>query len=154
MKNLYKLKERPEETGKPAPALVAAGCRFTGEIRTEADVVVEGELSGKIQVGGRLIIRPGGTTRSDQAECRNAEIYGLFEGTLKVTEHLTIHEKGRVYGDIQVSHISIETGGYFDGNCVTFTEKSSASGNEPAERPSAGTGMPDPDPEKDKKIKK
>ena len=123
MRNLYKLKGRPEETGQTAPALVAAGCRFTGEIRAEADVVVEGELSGKIQVGGRLIVRAAGMVRSEDAECRIAEIFGLFEGTLEVTEHLTIHEKGRVRGNIKVEKISIDTGGHFDGNCVSFSEE-------------------------------
>lgn len=117
MKNVYK-----ESCGAPMPAIVATDCCIKGEIDTKSDIIVEGMLIGKLEIEGKLIIRSSGTVRSDNTECRMADIYGLFEGTLKVTEQLTIHEKGKVQGNIKVGNISIEMGGYFEGNCTFLDE--------------------------------
>lgn len=154
MKNPYKLRERQEDAEMTGPAIIGLGCSFTGRLETKTDIVVEGELAGPLQVGGRLIIRSGGCVRSENAECQNAEIHGLFEGTLKVIEHLTIREEGRIKGDIQVGCISIETGGHFDGNCVTSPESRSVFAARPVlieteEAETSGNVQP-----KDKKIKK
>lgn len=154
MKNPYKLRERPEETEAIGPAIIGFGCCFTGKVETKTDIVVEGELNGPLQIGGRLIVRSGGFVRSEGAECQNAEIFGLFEGTLKVTEHLTIREKGRIKGEIQVGGISIETGGHFDGNCVTAAESRSLFADRPGLMKAEEAEIPENVQLKDKKIKK
>ena len=154
MKNPYKLREHPKGTEATGPAIIGFGCCFTGKVETKTDIVVEGELDGTLQIGGRLIVRSGGSVRSESAECQNAEIFGLFEGTLKVTEHLTIREKGRIKGEIQVGGIEIETGGYFDGNCVTAAESCSIFADRPGLIKAEEVEIPENVQQKEKKIKK
>lgn len=128
MKKFYKSVEHSDIPSKfSGPTIINAGCQFTGNLDTEADVLVEGEFVGQLRVGGKLIIRPNGIVRSENAECSHTEIYGLFEGSLKVTENLVVYETGCMKGEINVGCcFTILAGGCFDGNCVMHSRESAA----------------------------
>lgn len=59
MLNFNKSREGLEEVSVSlAPTLISGSVHCRGHLSGNADVVVEGEFSGTIRIGGRLIIRP------------------------------------------------------------------------------------------------
>lgn len=131
MLNFSKTKEEQEGVSMPAsPTLIGASVHCEGHLSGNGDVVIDGKFSGTVQIGGRLIIRPGGCICSEGVECRTADISGLAEGPFTVKETLHIREQGVLAGDVCVAGIKIEEGGKFNGSCTTLS-----SGNQPCAEP-------------------
>lgn len=101
--------------------LVGAGSVFRGEMSLDHDVRIDGEFYGTLRIGGRLVVGAEGKICVDHAECGNADISGLAEGTLTVSGLLQIRSVGRVNSDIAVGKLSIEPGGQYNGKCTTVT---------------------------------
>ena len=120
MLNFNKSREGLEKVSVSlAPTLISGSVHCRGHLSGNADVVVEGEFSGTIRIGGRLIIRPGGRVHSEGIECRIADISGEADGIFYISELLYIRQRGVVSGDVAVGGIRIEEGGAFNGNCKT-----------------------------------
>lgn len=84
-----------------AKTVLAAGTRFVGQLTAEGDVQIDGRFEGgPLQVSGRLTVGAGGHVEAVQAEVAEAEVLGLFRGTLKAREIVRLHSTGRVLGDI------------------------------------------------------
>ena len=124
--------EMPEVVPAPSPSAAcsssvpvertAVGAGSLMEVK--GDLHIDGEISGRLHVQGRLIVGRTGIIHSEGVECSVGEISGSFEGALTATELLTIHAGGHVTGDISVKDIVIEKGGRFDGRCQYFSPKS------------------------------
>lgn len=122
MLNFNKSREGREEVSVSlSPTLIGGPVHCRGHLSGDADVVVEGAFSGTIRIGGRLIVRPGGSVRSDGIECRIADISGEAHGAFSISGLLHIREQGILCGDVTVGGIRIEEGGVFNGNCKTVT---------------------------------
>ena len=122
MLNFNKSREGQEEVSVSlSPTLIGGSIHCKGHLSGNADVVVEGKFSGTIRIGGRLIVRPGGSVRSEGIECRIADISGEAHGIFYISELLHIREQGTLCGDVTVAGIRIEEGGAFNGNCKTVT---------------------------------
>lgn len=84
-----------------AKTVLAAGTRFVGQLIAEGDVQIEGRFEGgPLTIGGKLTVAAGGHVEAVQAEVGEAEVLGLFRGTLKAREIVRLHASGRVLGDI------------------------------------------------------
>lgn len=84
-----------------AKTVLAAGTRFSGQLVAEGDVQIEGRFEGgSLKVGGRLTVSAQGHVEATQAEVVEAEVLGLFRGTLKARDVVRLHSTGRVLGDI------------------------------------------------------
>ncbi|MBL9008698.1 MAG: polymer-forming cytoskeletal protein [Myxococcales bacterium] len=84
-----------------AKTVLAAGTRFSGQLVAEGDVQIEGRFEGgPLKVGGRLTVSAQGHVEATQAEVVEAEVLGLFRGTLKARDVVRLHSTGRVLGDI------------------------------------------------------
>lgn len=84
-----------------AKTVLAAGTRFVGQLTAEGDVQIDGRFEGgPLNVTGRLIVGAEGRVEAAQAEVGEAEVLGVFRGTLKARERVRLHSTGRVLGDI------------------------------------------------------
>ena len=104
--------------------LIAKGTRITGDILSDGDLRIDGEIAGNLETKGRLVI--GATGRMDgEIRCKSCEISGIHIGKLFVNELLSLKASSHVTGDIVTGKLSIEPGAYFSGTCTMSDESSS-----------------------------
>ena len=107
--------------------LIAKGTRITGDIISDGDIRIDGELSGNLDTKGRLVVGASGRLTGD-ISCKSCEIAGTYKGKLNIAELLSLKASSNVSGDIVTGKLSIEPGAYFAGTCTMSDEPAN---NEP-----------------------
>lgn len=107
--------------------LIAKGTRITGDIISDGDVRIDGEVLGNLDTKGRLVIGISGRL-DGEIRCKSCEIAGTHKGSLFITEMLSLKASSNVSGDIVTGKLSIEPGAYFAGKC-TMGEESDENGS-------------------------
>ncbi len=105
-----------------------------GNIISQADFRLDGQLKGDFTSKGKLVIGPAGSVIGN-ITCVNLDVEGAFQGKIIVEETLSIKATARINGDVVCGKLSIEPGAEFNATCVMKTNQKS---NEPAklqERP-------------------
>jgi cytoskeletal protein CcmA (bactofilin family) len=96
---------------------VGYGITLTGEVSDCDRLVIYGKVNAKLQNVKFLQISDSGKFNGS-ASIDQAEISGVFEGELKVSNNITITSTGRVNGKITYGSIEIRPGGKFTGEIV------------------------------------
>jgi len=121
----------PQPAREPAPTVETPAARpvggkslarvgrtlsIKGELAGDEDLVVDGEFSGTIELGGHsLTVGAQGRVQAD-AHAREIVIEGTLRGKLRATERLVIARSGNVVGDLVAARVVIEDGAYFKGS--------------------------------------
>ena len=95
---------------------IVAGTSIEGEIISEWNIRIDGKVKGTVSTKGRLVIGPEGNIEGN-ITCSNADVEGVLEGTIKVSELLTLKSTAKLQGDIITAKLSIEPGAVFGGTC-------------------------------------
>ena len=103
--------------------LIAKGTNITGNITSDGDLRVDGEISGNLETKGRVVIGASGKIEGE-ISCKSSEIAGTHRGKLFVAELLSLKASSNVTGDIVTGKLSIEPGAYFSGTCTMSDETS------------------------------
>ncbi|MBN1926826.1 MAG: polymer-forming cytoskeletal protein [Prolixibacteraceae bacterium] len=96
--------------------LVAQTTSVKGDISTQSDIRIDGNLTGNLKTSGRLIIGPNGSVNGDVI-CKTAEIEGDLKGKIDVQELLSLKSTAKYQGEIITSQLLIEPGAVFSGTC-------------------------------------
>lgn len=96
------------------------GTIIKGDITSQADFRLDGELTGNFISKGKIVIGPAGVVNGD-IKCRNADIEGRFNGKIEVAELLNIKAKAHIVGEVVVGKLSVEPGAEFSASCVMKT---------------------------------
>jgi len=103
-------------TEMPSVNIIGAGTQVTGEIQSNGDFRIDGQLKGQITIKGKLVIGTSGKI-DGEVNCQNAEISGELIGKINVSELLTLKSTSRLNGDIITGKIAIEPDAQFTGTC-------------------------------------
>lgn len=95
---------------------IVEGTIINGNITAPNDIRIDGELIGKLDCKGRVIIGPQGKIEGE-INCINAIIEGTFSGNINVKELLSIKETGIITGDIITDKLMVQTGAVFNVSC-------------------------------------
>lgn len=95
---------------------ISGGTKFTGDIETNGDIRIDGELIGTIKSSGKVVIGESGKVEGE-INCQNSNISGSLKGKINVKELLSLQSSARINGDIETAKLSIEPGASFTGNC-------------------------------------
>ncbi len=106
--------------------LIAKGTNITGDLLSDGDIRIDGELTGNLETKGRLVIGASGRLEGD-VKCKSCEIAGTQKGKLFIEELLSLKASSAVSGEIITGKLSIEPGAFFAGTC---TMRDESSGNE------------------------
>lgn len=95
---------------------ITSGTEITGDINSNGDIRLDGYLNGNLNAKGKLVIGESGKV-TGTINCKNADIYGIVDGKVNISELLSLKATGRVTGDIITNRLAIEPGCIFTGNC-------------------------------------
>jgi cytoskeletal protein CcmA (bactofilin family) len=96
-------------------AIIGASMHIKGEIRSDEELMVDGEVEGVVESGSLLTIGRNGKVRAN-IRAREVVIFGSVKGNIEAIEKLAIREQGSLVGDIKTAGISIDDGAYFKGS--------------------------------------
>jgi len=108
-----------EKTQKPKVMeinVVAKNTAIIGDIISEGDFRIDGNLEGNIKTKGRVIIGVSGSVKG-KIDAVNSDIEGKFSGDLLVQETLTIKATAIISGDVVIGKLSVEPGATFNASC-------------------------------------
>lgn len=90
--------------------------RIVGEIESKSDFRIDGNLEGKVNTSGRVVVGKEGTVKGE-VHCGYADIVGNFNGNLFVNGLLTIKSDGIVEGQVTVGKLAVESGATLNAQC-------------------------------------
>lgn len=97
---------------------ICANTKIIGNIVTQHDIRIDGYLEGQIKTDGKLVIGESGKC-TGQAECKNVDISGAFDGVLKVTELASLKDKCVFTGELHSDQLSIEPSVRISGQLIS-----------------------------------
>lgn len=83
---------------------------------TETDFRLDGKIDGDVNCSGKIVVGPKGCVTGNIVSS-NAEILGLVEGSIRVSEKLVLKSTAVVQGDIFTKLLEIEPNARFNGAC-------------------------------------
>ena len=135
--------------------LIGEGTVIEGNLRTKANVRIEGRVEGDIECSGDVTIGRQGMACSN-ISARSVFNAGVIEGSVRVKEMLTIAKTGKVYGSIQVPVLHIDEGGILEGisrmEAIAENRRVEKSENRDADKPEVQTSANADKPAQNKLI--
>jgi cytoskeletal protein CcmA (bactofilin family) len=105
---------------------ILSGTEITGDIVSDSNLLIEGEIIGNVSCSGKVVIGTSGKIKGNLV-CVNAEVDGAMDGELTIENLLFLRSTARIKGDIQTLKLNIEEGAYFEGACVMKSPVSNTS---------------------------
>jgi len=98
------------------PNMIGPGTKIVGNIETNGDIRIDGNIEGNIISKGKVVIGNNGVVKGEIV-CSNAEVSGSVNGKMNVSELLSLKVTSKVNGDIKSGKLSIEPGALFSVTC-------------------------------------
>ncbi|MDN3566223.1 polymer-forming cytoskeletal protein [Paeniroseomonas aquatica] len=105
--------------------VVGRGISLQGTVTDAERLVVEGTVESEMIQAAELFVAPTGVFRGE-VQVEDAEIAGLFDGTVTARGSLTIRGTGKVNGTARYRKLAVEEGGQMSGRMEMLTEGSAA----------------------------
>jgi len=96
---------------------IVQGTEINGDLISDSNVLIDGEMNGNISCSGKVIIGSTGKVKGNLV-CVHGEIQGSVDGEVTVEGLLTLTSTARIQGDIQTAKLVIQEGAIFEGSCV------------------------------------
>jgi cytoskeletal protein CcmA (bactofilin family) len=114
-------KEKPDNS-----EIVVLGktTNFTGILKFETTVRIQGSFKGTIEASGALIVDKDATVEADHITVSSLTVYGSISGTVHAVDKVDMMSGAKVHGDVSASRLRIADGVLFEGKCkMTGVEK-------------------------------
>lgn len=96
--------------------LIASGTSVTGDIMSESGIRIDGQLKGKMNIKGKVVIGNPGQVNGD-ISCKQIEVSGLVNGNIHAVELVSLKSSAKINGEIVTKKLAIEPGAVFTGTC-------------------------------------
>jgi len=120
-------KDLDNELNGPAETVVGPSVKIQGDLNSEGNIKIEGQVSGKVKTSQSVFVIPGAKIAADVL-AGNAVIGGEIQGNLKIGGHLILQSTAKILGDISCQILRVEDGAQFSGKC-TMAGVVAANGN-------------------------
>jgi cytoskeletal protein CcmA (bactofilin family) len=97
--------------------LIGAGSEFSGTLRSETDIRIEGSYQGDIESKGMVVIGERGLAKSN-VNAREVTIAGKVYGDVHTSGKLTITATGQLHGHAHTPMLLVQEGGMLNGSCA------------------------------------
>lgn len=103
---------QPAKNGLPQRALIDAGLSVRGDLETDGELQIDGQIVGNVSCG-HLVIGKNGDVRGD-IRADEVVVRGKTEGVIRA-RRVMLQESARVMGNIFYERMSMEEGAQFIG---------------------------------------
>lgn len=135
----------PAHVAPAAPAsssTIGAGLKIRGDISGNSNLVIEGDVQGKVQMtNGRVTVAASGHVNAD-IEASEISIDGNVHGNLLATENVRLGATSHVQGSIRTRRIAIEDGARLRGKVEMIRASDSANSSASATQESSAATAP------------
>jgi len=97
--------------------LIAKGTTITGDIISEGDFRIEGNVKGNLKTPGKVVIGKTGVINGT-LKAANSDIEGKFSGKLIISDILSLKSSAHVEGEVEVGKLAVEPGSTFNATCI------------------------------------
>ena len=129
MRNRYQPIENPIQP-QSAETVIGSSLKIEGELKSQSDIRVDGEVSGTITTKGDVYVGQQANV-SASIQATNAFVSGRVTGDIAVTKQLTLEASARVKGNVTAGEIVITKGAQFNGQCTMTSAEAEAKAGEP-----------------------
>lgn len=112
-----KKKESSPATPSTSINVIGVDTIVEGNIISKGDIRIDGQLKGSIKTSAKMVLGSSGKIEGD-VDAKSADISGVVNGNLNVSDILYLKQSSKVYGDIKTGKLVVESGGEFNGKCV------------------------------------
>lgn len=96
--------------------LIANGTNVTGDVKSDSGIRVDGQLKGKMNIKGKVVIGNPGLVDGDIV-CKQIEVSGQVNGNIQAAELVSLKSSAKINGEIVTRKLAIEPGAVFTGTC-------------------------------------
>jgi cytoskeletal protein CcmA (bactofilin family) len=114
------------EAGEKRVLQLGKGISIQGSVTEAERIVIEGTMESQLLQCQELAISHSGVFKGE-VQVEDADIAGVFDGTLTATGSLIIRATGRVLGVARSRRLSVEDGGQLTGRMEMITEAPASS---------------------------
>ena len=101
----------------PAETVVGPSVKIQGDLNSEGNIKIEGQVTGKVKTSQSVFVVPGAIIAADVL-AGNAVVGGEVQGNLKISGHLILQSTAKILGDITCQILRVEDGAQFSGKCI------------------------------------
>lgn len=122
--------------------VLGANTSFTGEVKSAANVRIDGHMDGDIASEGNILIGETARVAGNLTAKREVRISGAVRGNINATK-IHLSRTGKVWGDLHAAYIVVDDGAYVDGKLHMVGHPAHAEGFEGSTLNSAALPAPE-----------
>jgi cytoskeletal protein CcmA (bactofilin family) len=114
---MFKQTKDLKSSGEQAGTIIGEGTHFSGTLRADTTVVVNGTYEGGLQTAEGVIIGKSGVVNGDLL-ATSVLVEGRVKGNVTARDRVELRTGSRLEGDVHARSFMIEDGVFFQGNCM------------------------------------
>ncbi len=96
------------------PTVFGKSMRIVGEVSSDEELQLDGDLEGKLVLKNRLTIGPDSKVKAN-IKAKEVVVFGTVHGNVEAEQRITLRTGATLVGDVKTAGIVIEDGAYFKG---------------------------------------
>jgi len=104
------------EGGTSSINLIGAGTVVEGDIKSNGDIRIDGNVIGNIVSKSKVVVGATGSIDGNVTS-QNADVSGFIKGKVTVNELMFLKSSANIQGDIITGKLVVEVGATFTGTC-------------------------------------
>jgi cytoskeletal protein CcmA (bactofilin family) len=102
------------DSSSSRPTVFGKSMKIIGEVSSDEELELEGDLEGKLTLKNRLTIGPASKVKAN-IKAQEVVVFGTVHGNVEAENRITLRTGANLVGDIKTAGIVIEDGAYFKG---------------------------------------
>jgi cytoskeletal protein CcmA (bactofilin family) len=98
----------------PGPTVFGKSMKIIGEVTSDEELYLDGDLEGKLDLRNRLTIGPNSKVNAN-IKAQEIIVFGTVKGNVESESRVSLRTGASIVGDIKTAGIVIEDGAYFKG---------------------------------------
>src|SRR5580698_1620933 len=129
---------QPRQAPAPAstPTVFGKSMKIIGEVTSDEELYLDGDLDGKLNLNNRLTIGPNSKVNAN-IKAQEIIVFGTIKGNVESESRVSLRTGASIVGDIKTAGIVIEDGAYFKGG-IDISRNGETKGSPKAQGASAG----------------
>jgi cytoskeletal protein CcmA (bactofilin family) len=107
-------RQAPAPAPTPTSTVFGKSMKIIGEVTSDEELYLDGDLDGKLYLRNRLTVGPNGRVNAN-IKAQEIIVFGTIKGNVESESRVSLRTGASIVGDIKTAGIVIEDGAYFKG---------------------------------------